>query len=259
MPGRPWVLEETNLRDVADRSWEVAILPWGATEPHNVHLPYGTDSIQAGRVAIEAAGIAWERGHGVVVLPTIPLGANAQQLDFPLTLNLDPSTQAGVLEDVIASLERHGVGKLLVLNGHGGNDFRQMIREAQARTGVFLCCANWYAVEPPEPYFDLPGDHAGELETSVMLHLEPELVRPLSDAGPGRARSFRLAALRDGWAWAPRQWASVTEDSGVGDPSRASPEKGRRYLDTVIAKLAGFLEELAEADPEDLYVDGPGS
>ena len=257
MTGRPWVLEETNLRAVAGRGWEVAILPWGATEPHNLHLPYGTDTIQARRVAIDAAGLAWAEGAGVGVLPAIPIGANAQQLDFPLTLNLDPSTQALVLGDVIASLECHDVAKLVILNGHGGNDFRQMIREAQSRTGVFLCTANWYAIEPTADYFDVPGDHAGELETSVMMHLVPDLVRPLEEAGRGRARVFGLEALRDGWVWAPRDWASVTEDSGVGDPARATVDKGRRYLEAVVRKLADFLVDLAAADPGALYRADP--
>jgi creatinine amidohydrolase len=257
MPGRPWVLEESDLRAVRDRACRVAILPWGATEPHNLHLPYGTDSIQARAVAIEAARLAWEAGAGVVVLPTIPLGADAQQLDFPLTLNLNPSTQALVLEDVVASLERHGVAKLLVLNGHGGNAFRQIVRELQPRTEVFLCAADWYRIVAAGDRFEDPGDQAGELETSVMMHVAPELVSPLSEAGPGHARVFRLDALREGWVWAPRHWASVTEDSGVGDPAPATAEKGREYLDAVCRRLAGFLMALDAADLDDLYRD-PG-
>ena len=258
MPGRPWVLEETSLRALSDRRWSVAILPWGATEPHNLHLPYGTDTVQARRVAIDAAGLAWSDGAGVGVLPAIPIGANAQQLDFPLTLNLDPSTQARVLDDVIASLEYHDVSKLVILNGHGGNDFRPMIREAQRRTPLFLCSANWYEIEPQAGYFETPGDHAGELETSVMMHVAPDLVRPLEEAGSGRARVHRLEALRDGWVWSPRHWASVTDDSGVGDPSKADAEKGKRYYDVVVRKLADFLVALDSADPEALYVDDPG-
>ena len=142
---------------------------------------------------------------------------------------------------------------MVILNGHGGNDFRQMIRELQPRTEVFLCASSWYAIVDPSPFFDEAGDHAGELETSVMLSLEPELVHPLEVAGPGAARVFRLAGLRNGVAWAPRDWSRVTDDTGVGDPRRASAEKGAAYLAAVTEALGDFLIELAAADPGDLY------
>jgi creatinine amidohydrolase len=253
MSGRPWVLAETTLNATRGIDYEVAILPWGATEPHNLHLPFGTDTVQAEAVAAEAARRAWDAGARVVVLPGIPIGANAQQLATPLTINLHPSTQARVLADIVASLEHHKVRKLLVLNGHGGNDFRKMIRELQARTSVFLCVSNWWMVADGAEYFDEPGDHAGELETSVMLHLEPSWVLPLEEAGPGRAKAFRLAGLRAGLAWAPRDWSRVTEDTGVGDPSAATGLKGERFVHAVADRLAGFLCELAAADLDDLY------
>lgn len=253
LPGRPYSLSEASLLVVREQPCDVAVLPWGATEPHNLHLPFGTDTLQAEEVALDAARRAWDAGARVVVLPAIPVGANAQQLGTPLTLNLDPSTQAAILGDLTLSLERHRVSKLVVLNGHGGNDFRQMIRELQPRTSVFLSAVSWYGVVPADAFFDEPGDHAGELETSVMLHLRPELVHPLSDAGPGRARAFKLRGLREGWAWAPRDWSRVTDDTGVGDPRAATREKGKRYFEAVAEAIAGFLVELAAADPADLY------
>ena len=165
----------------------------------------------------------------------------------------EPSTQALVLRDVATALAGQGMRKLVILNGHGGNDFRQMIRELQPAVSLFLCMVNWYQVVDPKPFFADLGDHAGELETSVMLHLAPELVRPLSEAGPGTARRFTIAGLREGWAWAPRQWRQVTEDTGVGNPAAATSEKGRRYVDVVSDKIAGFLVELAGADTAEMY------
>ena len=254
MSGRPWVLAEVTWGTVRETKYEVAVLPWGATEAHNTHLPYATDTIQCDAIAAEAARLAWEAGTRVVVLPTVPFGVNTGQLDIPLCLNMNPSTQAALLADLVVSLEGQGVRKLVVLNGHGGNDFRQMVRELQPRTRVFLSVVSWYRIVDPATVFDDLGDHAGELETSVMMHVAPSLVRPLSEAGPGRARSFRLAALRDGWAWAPRHWTSVTDDTGVGNPSRASAEKGARYAGEVVGRLATYFAELAAADPESLYL-----
>jgi creatinine amidohydrolase len=253
MPGRPYILSEVTWKTVRQTTYEVAVLPWGATEAHNLHLPYGTDNVETERIAAEAARLAWERGARVVVLPVVPFGVNTGQLDIPLTVNMNPSTQLAVLRDVTRSLAGQGVQKLVVLNGHGGNDFRQMIREAQPGLPLFLCTLNWYACLDPKEYFTDPGDHAGELETSVMLQVAPELVLPLSDAGPGTARRFKITALREGWAWAPRQWTRVTDDTGVGNPQGATAEKGARYFEALTKKIAGFLVDLAGAQLSNLY------
>lgn len=86
-----------------------------------------------------------------------------------------------------------------------------------------------------------------------MLHLAPALVLPLSEAGPGRARSPRVPALRRKLAWVPREWTRVTDDTGVGDPRAATADKGRRYLDALVALIADVFVDLAAADPDDLY------
>jgi len=134
---------------------------WGATEAHNFHLPYTTDNIETERIAALAAGYAWERGARVVVLPLVPFGVNTGQLDIPLCLNLNPSTQSLVLRDLAASLAGQGISKLVILNGHGGNDFRQMIRELQPAVSLFLCTVNWYQVVDAKAFFADLGDHAG--------------------------------------------------------------------------------------------------
>jgi creatinine amidohydrolase len=143
--------------------------------------------------------------------------------------------------------------KLVVLNGHGGNDFRQMIRELQPQVDIFICTINWWTCVAGAEYFAEPGDHAGEMETSVMLSLEPDLVRPLSEAGPGKARKFRIAGLRDGWVWAPRRWTQVTDDTGTGNPAAATAAKGEKFLTAATQKIGDFLVDLAKADTNKLY------
>ncbi|HKV52467.1 MAG TPA: creatininase family protein [Gemmatimonadaceae bacterium] len=250
---RPYILGEATLITVRDAAYDVAILPWGATEAHNLHLPYATDVIESDGVAAESARLAWDKGARVVVLPAIPFGVNTGQLDVPFCINMNPSTQAAVLGDVVRSLAPHGIRKLVILNGHGGNDFRQIIRELQPSTPIFLCAVNWYASVDPETYFDEPGDHAGELETSTMMTIAPDLVAPLSAAGSGHARRFRVRALREGWAWAPRHWTEVTDDTGIGNPARATADKGRRFFDDACRQIADFLVELAQTDPNAMY------
>jgi creatinine amidohydrolase len=253
MTNRPFILNELTWKTVRDTRYDLAILPWGATEAHNYHLPYTTDNIQAEAVAARAAERAWQRGAKVAVLPCVPFGVNTGQLDIPFCINMNPSTQALVLRDVAMSLAEQKIGKLVIFNGHGANDFRQMIRELQPQISVFVCVINWYKVLDPKGFFSDLGDHAGEMETSVMQHIAEDKTLPLSDAGPGKARRFKIAGLREGWAWAPRQWTQVTDDTGVGNPAASTPDKGKRYVDAVTGKIADFLVELAKADTADLY------
>ncbi len=259
MSTRPYILSESTWRTVRDTPYEVAILPWGATEAHNFHLPYATDTIQCDALAAESARLAWERGAKVVVLPTVPFGVNTGQLDIKLCLNMNPATQAALLADLVHALEAQGITKLVIFNGHGGNDFRQMIRELEPRTRVFISAINWYKVVAPQGIFTDLGDHAGELETSVMMHVAPELVRPVEEAGNGAQRAWRIAGLREGWAWSPRRWSQVTADTGVGNPALSSVEKGARYSAQVTEKVAQYLIELASADTSDLYLPPPAS
>jgi creatinine amidohydrolase len=250
---RPFHLASAHFRDLKSEHYEVAILPWGATEAHNYHLPYGTDIVEADAFALEAARRASKRGARVIVLPTIPFGVNTTQLDINLTINMNPSTQLSVLRDVAHSLEQSGVAKLVILNSHGGNDFKQMIREIHLEHSIFICAANWYRSVDIHKYFDNPGDHADEMETSVMMHLAPEAVLPLSEAGDGSQRAAKIAAFREGWAWTPRRWTEVTNDTGSGNPEAATAEKGKRYFNDVCDKLSQFFVELAAADVHDLY------
>ncbi len=250
---RPWVLAESTWPTVREARYEVVVLPWGATEAHNTHLPYATDVVEASEVAIAAAALAWGRGARVVVLPPVPFGVNTGQLAVPYCLNLNPSTQFAVLRDLVRAIEPHGARKLVVLNGHGGNDFKPILRELQPTTSLFLSFVNWWTVLDARHYFEQPGDHAGALETSVMMHLAPGHVRPLDEAGTGAARHFRVAALRDGGAWAQRDWPNVTADTGVGNPSESTALTGERFVRDAAERLAGFFEELAAADPAELY------
>ena len=254
MATRPYILAETTWKTVRETHYQVVVLPWGATEAHNYHLPYATDNIQVEYVAAEAARQAWEQGAQVVVLPTIPFGVNTGQLDIALDMNFNPSTQLAVLRDLVQVLARQGIPKFVILNGHGGNDFKQMLRELQAEfPTVFLSTLNWFRAADRSQFFAAPGDHADAMETSAMLHIAPELVRPLAEAGPGAARQFRIAALRQGWAWAQREWSQVTADTGSGNPAEATAEKGAAFLAAATANIAHFLVELAAADLQDLY------
>ncbi len=252
---RPYILEETNWKQIKNQNYDVAILPWGATEPHNYHLPYGTDSLETGKIAADAAAIAWGKGAKVMVLPTIPLGSqNVGQVDMPFCLHTPPSTQTIILKDIVSALNRQGIYKLVIMNGHGGNDFKPIVRELQPLfPKMFLSLVEWFRILDTAGYFEEDGDHANEMETSIIMHYFPHLVRPLEEAGEGKAKQYKLQTLRNKTAWAPRQWDKVSEDTGVGNPKKSSAQKGERFLNDVCQRIADYFVELAACDIYDLY------
>ncbi len=133
---RHWKLAETNYGHVKGQHYEVAVLPLGATEPHNLHLPYGTDAFEGETVGEHICQAAYDRGAKVILLPTIPYGTETNQMEFPLAMNLNPSTLQAVIKDLVASLARHGIHKLVLLNSHGGNDLKPVLRELYGCTPV---------------------------------------------------------------------------------------------------------------------------
>ena len=251
---KPYILAETSWLTIKDEHYELAVLPWGATEAHNLHLPYSADIIEGEKIAAGAAKVAWDKGAKVIVLPVIPYGVNTGQRDIRFDINMNPSTQASVLKDIVDVLNHHGISKLLIMNSHGGNDFRPFIRELGVQyPKMFISTCNFYQALKLENYFDEPGDHAGEMETSLLMYLVPELVLPVDKAGKGKEKKIKIKAFREGWAWAERKWPKVTEDTGIGNPAKASVQKGERYYNDLTQKIGELMIELATTDIDNLY------
>ncbi len=250
------ILEESNWSFIKDSQLKVALLPWGATEAHNYHLPYGTDTLLAEYVASGAAGLANEKGAGSIVLPSLAYGVNSGQMEVKLCMNLNPSTQLAIFRDILFVLEQHNINKLIIVNAHGGNAFQPIIRELSLEFPDFIMCnVNWWTICKPDDFFESPGDHAGELETSCIQAIAPHLVAPLSQAGPGKEYKFRIKGLRQKWAWTPRRWIYITDDTGVGDPSAANAVKGERFLKSCIKEFAEFIYEFSMVSSEEELYD----
>ncbi len=253
---REWNLAEQTHDFVRAQQWQAAVLPFGATEPHNLHMPYGTDTLQLETLANRACEHAWRAGARVLLLPTIPYGVNTNHLRVPgaVACSVTPTTLLHLLTDLVDSLERQGIRKLLLLNGHGGNELKPLTRELHHRTGVFLCVCDWFrmARDVYPGLFDNPGEHADEVETSLGLAFFPDLMRP-GRADDGAARPTRLDAVNRGWVSITRPWHLVSKNTGLGDPSAASADKGRRLMDVLVERLGGFLIELAAAEMDEQF------
>lgn len=253
---REWILAEVNYGYVKQHPYEVAVLPMGATEPHNLHLPYGTDTFEATEIAGRACEAAFRQGARVVMLPAIPYGTETNLMAFPLAMNLNPSTLTQVIADLVNSLARHGIRKVLILNSHGGNDFKPVLRELQGRTPVHLFLCDWYrglSADVQKDIFESAGDHAGEMETALGLAFFPDLVarNPATgaiDADDGAVAATRFDAVNRGWVSITRPWHLLTRNSGSGNPHPATAEKGARLMETLVLRLSTFLVELAKAE-----------
>ena len=251
---RPYILAETNWKSIKERKIELAVLPWGATEAHNYHLPYGTDIMESEFFAAEAAKRVYDKGMDIIVLPAVPFGVNTGQTDITLDINLNPSTQFSILDDILATLNRQKIYKFILLNSHGGNDFKPMLRELGLKyPDMLLISCDWFHSVDKSLYFENNGDHADEMESSLMLYLAPERMLPLSEAGEGKAKQFKIKGIREGWAWTERKWSQVTKDTGIGNPKKASKEKGEKYFNAVVDKLTQLFLEIAQCDKDALY------
>ena len=254
-----WNLLETSYSVIKDQRYEVAVLPLGATEPHNLHLPYGTDVLEGRVVGEHICQAAHERGAKVVLLPTIPYGTETNLRQFPLAMNLNPSTLYAVCTDLIESLVQSGIRKVVLLNSHGGNGMKPLLRELYGKTEahVFLC--NWYEALKGEyeSIFDKMEDHAGEMETSFMMAYFPELIATNADgsmnADDGSTTPLQFEALREGWVSITRPWHLLTTNSGAADPHAATKEKGEKMMELIVQRLSTFLVELSAADIDETF------
>jgi len=247
---RSFVLHEATLAQMRELRPNVAVLPWGATEAHNLHLPHGTDVIEAtttGEAVVERANT---RGARCVLLPTVPFGNDNMQLRQVATVTMRSRTQQAVLFDVADSMARQGIDRLVVLNFHGGNEFKQMIRDVMLELPIFIVQVHAFAVAPKasEVLTDRGGDHANEYETCLLLHLTPGLVAPLGTAGDGATTASKLPAVSGTpGVWAPRDWEALTKDTGVGNPRAATAEKGRHLFEQTVEAIVPVLVELSAA------------
>jgi creatinine amidohydrolase len=257
---RPWILAETNFAHVKECDYQVAVLPMGATEPHNLHLPYGTDTFEAEAIGSRICEAAWTRGARVLLLPTIPYGTETNQSQCRLSLNLNPSTLGLVIRDLVDSLEGHGIRKLVILNSHGGNEFKPLLRELFGKTSIQLFLCDWFrglTADVRKTIFEHADDHAGEMETSLALAYFGHLVRRNADgtlaADNGNTSLTKLNAVNEGWVSITRPWHLLTTNTGAGYPHAATAEKGQELMAVMVERLSGFLTDLASSEITDRF------
>lgn len=251
LPRRRW--EEMVSREFRTLPSEtVAILPVAAVEQHGPHLPVCVDAcINAGLLAL-----ALERAAPDLPITTLPIqavGKSDEHIAYPGTLTLSAETLMRVLLDLGASVARAGVRRLILLNSHGGQPqvLEIVARELRRTHGLFVVTVGWWAFGAPEGMFSDDerryGIHGGDAETSLMLHLRPDLVQMARAENfvpwpKEMARDFRWleAEGRIGFGWHTQD---LHPAGAAGNAAAATAEKGAAIADRLVA---GFLELAAE-------------
>jgi creatinine amidohydrolase len=231
-------------REVAERRPRLAIVPLGATEQHGPHLPFATDTLVADALATRLAS----RLDGAVALPALPVGCSSEHMAFPGTLDVAAQTLVALVGDCLRSLARHGVAEAFVFSAHGGNvaTLRDALPAlAAAAPGMRVTAATDLDALTARLHAEAgrfgvgaeaAGHHAGEVETSIMLAIHPELVR--TDAfAPGY-----VAPATDPQALFHPDLRRHAPDGTVGDPRGAAPLRGTRYLDAWVDELVATLD-----------------
>ena len=240
-------LKAAELQALAAQS-AIVVVPVAAIEQHGPHLPVMTDSLLCSTVARRGAEQAVAAGgRPVVVTPAVWSGLSEHHMPFGGTLSLDFASFGALLGGVCRSLQRHRFGRVLLLNGHGGNEAAlRVIVEQQSPTfeGVLACVNYWHlaAAAFAEILERQAGvQHACEAETSMVLALRPDLV------DPGRFAEARFEEGRrpGGGAYRWDSFAARTASGVIGDPTAASADKGERLLAAAAAALADLLQNQA--------------
>ncbi|MDL5362041.1 creatininase family protein [Halalkalicoccus sp. NIPERK01] len=236
-------LSEATWTDAADAETDLALLPVGSTEQHGPHAPLGTD-VETAKAVADAAGDAYD--GEVVVAPSIPVGIAEEHRQFSGTLWVSPDTFRSYVRETVASLASHGWDRVVVVNGHGGNvPALGEVCETISRHDAA------YAV--PFTWFEGVGEHrsdmghGGPLETALLRHVAPDLVREdrIEDAREGAAPRWGEWVSRVNLAV---DSAEFTENGVVGDPGEGSRERGEELLALASAALVELLEAIEARD-----------
>jgi creatinine amidohydrolase len=241
-PQPPGLLPPDTTEDIRARKAGVAVLPIGSFEQHGEFLPLVTDTVIACTIAREIAAV-----YSVHLLPPLTISCSHEHEAWPGTVSISAGTLHAVVRDIAASLRRSGIDALILVNGHGGNYVLRNVVQESASTGtrmaLFPGSADWDAArtEVGVRTSSQSDMHAGEVETSILLHAHPELVRPGYETSDFLADDRRhLLTLG---------MAAYTESGVIGRPSLATAEKGKEILTALVDSFAEYFSLLTLKEP----------
>jgi creatinine amidohydrolase len=245
MHKNPLKIQHMTAADWREAAVDKVILPLGSMESHGDHLPFGTDTLTAYKLALEVA----QRVPGTAVLPPLTYGMSEHYRDFPLTVSLSYQTETALIGDILESVYREGLCRILLLNGHDGNiaPIEVAARSAKVAHPDFKIAtleAWWAKLGPllPPGFFEVWNGlgHGGEAELSIGLALFPELCQP------EKARGM-VPELPD---FLEMKWLfkELTDSGASGDPTWGTAEKGASMREILVEAIAQGLRQLDAVD-----------
>jgi creatinine amidohydrolase/Fe(II)-dependent formamide hydrolase-like protein len=246
-----WVNAKERLAEV-----DTALLPVGALEQHGPHLPLDTDAWDAEELCRRVAEAC--STPRPLVLPLIPYGVSYHHDSFPGTLSVGPDALAKFVYDVGISAARHGITKLVIVNGHGGNSptLQLAAQKINRDAHIFTCVDSGETSDTDiDQITDTPNDvHAGEIETSTSLATRPHLVdmSRAQEAVPKFSTQYLDFASKRSVAWYAHT-ARLSASGVLGDPTKATSEKGERIWRLMVDHLTRFVETLKGLTLEEIY------
>ena len=268
-PKRAWGDMTTAEFEALDKSRAIALLPVGAIEQHGPHLPVCVDAAINAGVLARALELLPD-DLPLVALPPVPYGKSVEHVDFAGTVSLSADTLRAVWTDVGDALHRSGFTKLVLFNSHGGQPqiMDVVARDLRKRHGMLVVTCSWFSFGLPDGVFSdaetKHGLHAGDVETSVMLRLRPDLVdmakaSNFKSAGERMEKDFRSLTPEGGgvgFGWLAQD---LNSSGATGDASAATAEKGEACLAHAAAALVDLLREVDAFDAECFFNGGePG-
>ena len=263
MPKRFWQDMTTEEFAALDASRVIAILPVGAIEQHGPHLPVYVDACINQGVVARAVEMMPD-DLPVTVLPMMPVGKSNEHLAFPGTLTLSAETLTRLWFEIGESVHRAGVRKMVIFNSHGGQPQVAEIvaRELRVRHGMLVVPTMWSRIGMPDGLYPADerrhGIHGGTVETSVMLHLRPDLVhmdkaRNFEPVTVAMAREYEILSATGaaGFGW---QAQDLTPDGAAGDASAADAERGQQTVDHAAQRFIQLLQEIDRLPMETLRI-----
>lgn len=235
------------------KSADVAVFPIGSTEQHGPHLPLGTDHFIAEAVAHTA-----NNREDTVVLPTIPVGVSPHHRHFDGTLSTRSTILEGFVRDVLESTASHGLEKIVVVNGHGGNTdaIRRAAEDLRREQRAYVTRWSWSAAiaDLKQELFDMVVGHADGSESSMMLYLAEELVDAEAfeegeDGGP-ESETWGLS-VHGGTL--PFDTIDFTESGATGNPTDASVDAGEQLFTAASEELDAHIDWLIEQPLDELW------
>lgn len=234
----------------------VVVLPLGSCEQHGMHLPIGTDAIQVESIAAAAER---ERAATLLLAPTLWLGCSHHHRDFGGMLSLRPSLYARVIQELVACVLESGFRRVLLLNGHGGNDapaseaLSELVATDDRADEAWLALSNWWSIAQrslADPSLGMSGppiDHADEYETSLILFLRPELVHPERIVEtPPLLDSGWICGNAGGRVQVFKRFSRLTASGSYGKPSAATAEKGKGIHQAVVRDVLRLTDEMRQ-------------